>query len=78
MIKSSLGVDTFKGNEVIIDADMAVIIRAYIDNFGFDKFTTSVKIAVTPQEEVEQKIAGMEMTEEMKALIKEAEEDDLD
>lgn len=78
MIKSSLGVVTFKGNEVIIDADMAVIMRAYIDNFGFDKFTTNVKIALKSQEEIERKIAGMEMTEEMKALIKEAEEDDLD
>lgn len=78
MIKSNLGEVAFKGNEIIIDADMAVIIRAYIDNFGFDKFTTSVKIAVTPQEKIERKIAGMEMTEELKALIKEAEEDDLD
>lgn len=78
MIKSNLGEVTFKGNEIIIGADMAVIMRAYINTFGFDKFTTSVKIAVTHQEEVEQEIAGMEMTEELKALIKEAEEDDLD
>lgn len=78
MIKSSLGEVTFKGNELIISADMAVIMRAYIDNFGFDKFTMSVKIAVKSQEEIERKIAGMEMTEELKALIKEAEEDDLD
>lgn len=78
MIKSNLGEVTFKGNEIIIGADMAVIMRAYIDNFGFDKFTTNVKIALKSQEEIERKIAGMEMTEEMKALIKEAEEDDLD
>lgn len=77
MIKSNLGEVTFKGNEVVIGADMAVIMRGYIDNFGFDKFTTLVKIAVKPQEEIERKIAGMEMTEELKALIKEA-EDDLD
>lgn len=78
MIKSNLGEVTFKGNEIIIGADMAVIMRAYIDNFGFDKFTTNVKIALKSQEEIERKIAGMEMTEELKALIKEAEEDDLD
>lgn len=78
MIKSNLGEVMFKGNEIIIGADMAVIMRAYIDNFGFDKFTTNVKIALKSQEEIERIIAGMEMTEELKALIKEAEEDDLD
>ena len=78
MIKSNLGEVTFKGKEVIISADMAVIMRAYIDNFGFDKFTTSVEIVVKSLEEIERKIASMEMTEELKALIKEAEEDDLD
>lgn len=78
MIKSNLGEVTFKGNEIIIGADMVVIIRAYIDNFGFDKFTTNVKIALKSQEEILRIIAGMEMTEELKTLIKEAEEDDLD
>lgn len=68
MIKSNLGEVTFKGNEIIIGADMVVIMRAYIDNFGFDKFTTNVKIALKSQEEIERIIAGME----------EAEEDDLD
>lgn len=31
MIKSNLGEVTFKGNEIIIGADMAVIMRAYIN-----------------------------------------------
>lgn len=78
MIKSNLGEVTFKGNDVIIGADMAVVMRAYIDNFGFEVFAKAVKVAVKPQEEIEREIASMEMTEELEALIKEAEEDDLD